>query len=187
MGWIDTELVLVALAAMVSPTTLTFSVLALVLGDRPLRTGVWFYLGAFGITMVIGVIAAFVIGDVATSSTPSSPKTWVAVIDVIAAVLLLLFAVRFARNPLDQEERRRDGREDEQGRVVTSHRGHRRGRDAGKPGRLHPGRAEDHLGARSQRDGVHRRLAVLRRHVAATAPHRDPHADHRAHLDEATC
>ena len=104
MGWIDTELVLVALAAMVSPTTLTFSVLALVLGDRPLRTGLWFYLGAFGITMVIGVIAAFVIGDVATSSTPSSPKTWVAVIDVIAAVLLLLFAVRFARKPLDPKK-----------------------------------------------------------------------------------
>ena len=104
MGWIDTELVLVALAAMVSPTTLTFSVLALVLGDRPLRTGMWFYLGAFGITMVIGVIAAFVIGDVAASSTPSSPKTWVAVIDVVAAVLLLLFAVRFARNPLDPKK-----------------------------------------------------------------------------------
>ncbi len=104
MGWIDTELVLVALAAMVSPTTLTFSVLALVLGDRPLRTGLWFYLGAFGITMVIGVIAAFVIGDVAASDTPSSPKTWVAVIDVIAAVLLLLFAVRFARKPLDPKK-----------------------------------------------------------------------------------
>jgi hypothetical protein len=36
------ELVLVSLAAMVSPTTLTFCVLALVLGDHPRRTGTWF-------------------------------------------------------------------------------------------------------------------------------------------------
>ena len=42
----DAELALIALAAMESPTTLSFSVLALVLGDRPLRTGLWFYLGA---------------------------------------------------------------------------------------------------------------------------------------------
>jgi hypothetical protein len=63
VGWVDTELALVALAAMVSPTTLTFSVLALVLGDRPLRTGVWFYLGAFGAALLIGVVAAFVLGD----------------------------------------------------------------------------------------------------------------------------
>ena len=34
MGWIDAELALIALAAMLSPTTLSFSVLALVLGDR---------------------------------------------------------------------------------------------------------------------------------------------------------
>ena len=46
MGWVDLELVLVSLAAMLSPTTLTFSVLSLVLADRPLRTGIWFYLGA---------------------------------------------------------------------------------------------------------------------------------------------
>jgi hypothetical protein len=41
VGWVDAELVLVAIAAGLSPTTLTVSVLALVLGDRPLRTGVW--------------------------------------------------------------------------------------------------------------------------------------------------
>jgi hypothetical protein len=35
--WIDADLVLVSLAAMASPTTLSFSVLARVLGDRPLR------------------------------------------------------------------------------------------------------------------------------------------------------
>ena len=37
MGWINAELVLVALAAMLSPTTLSFSVLALVLGIAPVE------------------------------------------------------------------------------------------------------------------------------------------------------
>jgi len=99
MGWISTELALTALAAMVSPTTLTFSVLVLVLGDRPLRTGIWFYLGALGATLGIGVVAAFVIGDFAASSTPSTPKTWVAVLDVIFAVILLVLVYRTLRRP----------------------------------------------------------------------------------------
>src|SRR6185436_7307018 len=86
MGWIDTELALTALAAMLSPTTLTFSVLVLVLGDRPLRTGLWFYLGALGATLGIGVVAAFVLGNAAASSTPSTPKTWVAVLEVVLAL-----------------------------------------------------------------------------------------------------
>jgi hypothetical protein len=38
-GWHDAELALTALAAMFSPTTLTFSVLILVLSKRPLRSG----------------------------------------------------------------------------------------------------------------------------------------------------
>jgi hypothetical protein len=97
--WIDAELALIALAAMLSPTTLTFSVLALVLGDRPLRTGFWFYLGALTATLAIGVAAAFVIGDVAASSTPSTPKTWVAIVDVVAAAILLAFVARTARRP----------------------------------------------------------------------------------------
>lgn len=103
MGWIDTELVLVALAAMVSPTTLTFSVLALVLGDRPLRTGAWFYAGAFGATLGVGIAAAFVLGDAAASSTPSTPKTWVAIVDVAAAGLLVAFVVARLRRPPDPD------------------------------------------------------------------------------------
>jgi hypothetical protein len=99
MGWIDAELVLVALAAMVSPTTLTFSVLALVLGDRPLRTGTWFYAGAMGATLAVGIVAAFVLGDVASSSSPSTPKTWVAIIDVVAAVAIVTWVVRALRRP----------------------------------------------------------------------------------------
>jgi hypothetical protein len=99
MGWIDAELALTALAAMLSPTTLTFSVLVLVLSDRPRRAGLWFYLGAVGATLGIGVVAAFVLGNAAASHTPSEPKTWVAVVDVVAAVLLLAFVVKVMRRP----------------------------------------------------------------------------------------
>jgi hypothetical protein len=95
---VDVELGLVAVAAMLSPTTLTFSVFALVLGDRPLRTGCWFYLGALGITLVIGVAGAFVLGDVAASHT-SSPKTWVAVVDVVAGAVVIAYVVRALRRP----------------------------------------------------------------------------------------
>ena len=101
MEAVHVELALVALAAMLSPTTLSFSVFALVLGERPLRTGCWFFLGAFGVTMIIGVIAAFVLGNSAASPKPNTPKTWVAVIDVIAAVVVLYFVVRLLRTPLD--------------------------------------------------------------------------------------
>jgi hypothetical protein len=100
VSWIDAEVVLVALAAMVSPTTVSFSILALVLGDRPLRTGLLFYLGALGATLGVGVVAAFVLGDTAASDR-STPRTWVAVIDVVAGPLLLAYAVRLARRPPD--------------------------------------------------------------------------------------
>jgi hypothetical protein len=99
--WIYTELVLVSLAAMLSPTTLSFSIFTLVVSDRPLRSGFWFYLGALGATLGIGIIAAFVIGDVAASKHPSTPKTWVAIFDVVAAVALLVFVVHALRRPQD--------------------------------------------------------------------------------------
>jgi hypothetical protein len=99
--WIYTELVLVSIAAMLSPTTLSFSIFTLVVSDRPLRSGFWFYLGALGATLGIGIIAAFVIGDVAASKHPSTPKTWVAVFDVVAAVALLVFVVHALRRPQD--------------------------------------------------------------------------------------
>ena len=101
MDWISAELALTALPAMLSPTTLTFSVFVLVLGERPLRTGLWFYLGALGATLGIGVVAAFVLGNAAASKTPSTPKTWVAVVDVIAAVVLLVLVARVLRRPAD--------------------------------------------------------------------------------------
>jgi Sap-like sulfolipid-1-addressing protein len=100
MSWIDGEIILVSLAAMFSPTTLTFSVLALVLGDRPLRTGFFFFLGAFTATLAVGIVASFLIGDVAASDT-SSPKTWVAVLDLILGTLVLVYVVVFLRRPRD--------------------------------------------------------------------------------------
>jgi hypothetical protein len=103
MGWIDTELALTALAAMLSPTTLTFSVLVLVLSDRPFRTGLWFYLGALGATLGIGVVAAFVLGNAAASHTPSTPKTWVAVLDVVLAVGLLALVILVLRRPANPD------------------------------------------------------------------------------------
>jgi hypothetical protein len=94
------ELVLVALAAMVSPTTLTFSVFALVLGERPVRTGFLFLLGAFTVTIAIGVAGAFVLGDIAASHRPE-PKTWVSILDLVLAAILIGFAVPRIRRPVD--------------------------------------------------------------------------------------
>ncbi len=99
MGWIDTELVLVTIAAALSPTTLTFSTFVLVLSARPLRSGLWFYVGALVATLGIGVLAAFVLGNAAASSHPSTPKTWVAVVDLVAAGLILGWVVRVMRRP----------------------------------------------------------------------------------------
>jgi hypothetical protein len=103
VGWIDTELVLVTIAAMLSPTTLTFSIFVLVLSKRPLRSGFWFYLGALTATLAVGVAAAFVLGDVAASSRPSTPKTWVAIVDVVAAVVIIAWVVRVMRRPRNPE------------------------------------------------------------------------------------
>jgi Sap, sulfolipid-1-addressing protein len=103
MGWVDLELALISLAAMLSPTTLTFSVLALVLAKRPLRTGIWFYLGAFVVTIAIGILAAFVLGDIAAPSANGERKTWVSVFDVVAAVVLLAYVARTWRRPIGEK------------------------------------------------------------------------------------
>ena len=103
MGWIDLELVLISLAAMLSPTTLTFSVLALVLAKRPLRTGFWFYLGAFVVTVAIGVAAAFILGDVAAPSAQGERRTWVSVFDLVAGAALLVYVARTWRRPFAEK------------------------------------------------------------------------------------
>ena len=102
MTSVDVELGLTALAAALSPTTLTFSVLALVLSKRPGRTGLWFFLGPFGLTLIIGVVAAFVLGNAAASPGKSGgPKTWVAIVDIVAGASLLVYVVRVLRRPRD--------------------------------------------------------------------------------------
>lgn len=106
MTSIEVELGLIALAAMLSPTTLTVTVLALILGERPVRTGLWFYLGAFGATLAIGVVAAFVLGNAAASPTPSEPKTWVAILDLAAGAAILAFVARALRRPANPQRTR---------------------------------------------------------------------------------
>ena len=103
MGWIDLELALISLAAMLSPTTLTFSVLAVVLSKRPLRTGVWFFLGAFVVTIAIGILAAFVLGDIAAPSSSGGRKTWVSVFDLVAGVALFIYVARTWRTPIGEK------------------------------------------------------------------------------------
>ncbi|MFN8160450.1 MAG: GAP family protein [Solirubrobacterales bacterium] len=103
MSSVEIEFALAALAAMLLPTTLAFCVLALVLGERPLRTGLWFYLGALGATLGIGVIGGLVLGGAAASGG-SSPKTWVAVVDVIAALAVAFFVIRALRRPKDPQK-----------------------------------------------------------------------------------
>jgi hypothetical protein len=45
---VDIELALVGLVAMLEPAALISSALALALGERPQRTGAWFFLGGDG-------------------------------------------------------------------------------------------------------------------------------------------
>lgn len=97
---VDVELALVGLTAMLEPATLLASVLVLVISQRPLRTGSLFYVGGLGVTLLIGVIAAFVLGNVAASHT-STPKTWVSVVTVIAGALLLLYVLKLCFRPSD--------------------------------------------------------------------------------------
>jgi hypothetical protein len=113
---VELELGLVSLAAMLSPTTLTFSILVLVLSRQPLRSGFWFYLGALAATVGIGIVAAFVLGDAAAASDPSTPKTWVAIVDLVAGTLIVAWVIRVLRRPRDPA---RTGRMIDQIRKVT--------------------------------------------------------------------
>jgi hypothetical protein len=89
---VDIELALVGLAAMLEPATLLSSVLALTVGDRPLRTGTWFYLGGLGATMGVGVIAAFALGNAAAPHA-GEPRTWVSIVTIVAGAAVLAYAV----------------------------------------------------------------------------------------------
>jgi hypothetical protein len=100
---VDIEIALVGLTAMLEPATLLASVLALVVGDRPLRTGSWFYVGGLGVTLVVGVVAAFVLGNAAASHA-STPKTWVSAVTLVAGLLVLAYSVRLFLRPGDSDQ-----------------------------------------------------------------------------------
>ena len=100
---VDIELALVGLTAMLEPATLLSSVLALVISKRPIRTGWWFYLGGLTVTLSVGVLAAFVLGDTAASST-STPKTWVSIVTIIAGAALPVYAVRLLTRPGERHQ-----------------------------------------------------------------------------------
>ena len=104
---INAELALTTLAAMLSPTTLSFSVLALLLGESPGAPASDFYLGAMGATLAVGVVAAFVLGNKAASHNTSMPKTWVAIFDIVAGALLLTGCCGSLRRPRDRSGRNR--------------------------------------------------------------------------------
>jgi hypothetical protein len=101
--WIDIELVLVGLVAMLEPATLVASVLVLVLGDRPLRTGFLFFVGGVGATLSVGVLAAFVLGDAAAPSGQHE-RTWVSLVTLIAGVALLSYLVVMIRRRPDPQQ-----------------------------------------------------------------------------------
>ena len=145
-----TELVLVAIAAMLSPTTLSFSILALVLGERPLRTGFFFYLGArrrhAGGRHPRGVRAR---RRRCLEARRAAPRRG----------LHLRHRRRRATPALGRgeapaaarpEEGGEHGRPDEQGRLLAGDRDRRRGRGAREPRGLHPDRAEDDLADRTR-------------------------------------
>lgn len=90
---VDIEIALVGLTAMLEPATLLSSVLALVISKRPLRTGFWFYLGGLTVTALVGVLAAFVLGNRAASQS-STPKTWVSIVTILAGAMVLGYSVR---------------------------------------------------------------------------------------------
>jgi hypothetical protein len=104
---VDVELALVGLVAMMEPATLLSSTLILVIGERPLRTGTWFFLGGVGATIAVGVLAAFLLGGEAAPSQ-SGPRTWVLVFDLVAGTLLLAYAARTLSRPADPEQTARN-------------------------------------------------------------------------------
>ena len=164
---------------MVSPTTLSFSIFALVLGDRPLRTGVLFYAGALGATLGVGVAAAFVLGDIAASS-PSTPKHWVGWVDVALGSLALVYVFRALRRPRDP--RKEEAMMTRMSKVASSPAVAVVGAGAalGEPRRIHPDRAQDDLAERSDPGGVHRAVGRVLGRLASTARGRDRAAARRA-------
>ena len=82
MGWIDSEVILVSLAAMLSPTTLLFSLFVLILGDRPLRTGIG-----------VGVLTFYIVLTVAGAQDIIAQKLGVSIVPLTWTLRVLVFAL----------------------------------------------------------------------------------------------
>ncbi len=54
-------------------------------------------------TLLVGVLAALVLGNAAASHT-STPKTWVSIVTIVAGALVLGYAVWLVRRPTDAAE-----------------------------------------------------------------------------------
>jgi hypothetical protein len=100
---LDIELALVGLAAMLEPATLISSTLAVLVGDRPKRTGLWFLAGGLGVTMLVGLVGAFALGAVAYAPE-SSPKTWVSILSLALGCALGAYAVVVATRRRDDDQ-----------------------------------------------------------------------------------
>jgi hypothetical protein len=59
-----------------------------------------------------------VLGGKAASTNPSQPKTWVAIVDVVAAILLVGWVVRALRRPVNQK--RMDGMVEQMSKIASS-------------------------------------------------------------------
>jgi hypothetical protein len=161
MSSAEVELLLTGLAAMLSPTTLTFSVLALVLAERPRRTGALFYAGAFGATLLVGILAAYVLGDAAASPHTSQPKDVGRGADRWRGSRRARIRGPTRRSSARARQGGADGRPDERPRRLAVDRGSRGGRRARQTG-IHPDRPQGHLTAEPSAGGFIVRWLVLR-------------------------
>src|SRR5262245_42584817 len=123
---------------MLSPTTLTFSTLVLVVSERPFRTGLWFYLGAVGATLAVGIVAAFVLGDAAAASDPVTPEGWVRVGRRGAAAFILPVGGERNAEAAGPRGGRRDDGPEAQGAAFAADRDRRGGATLANPGGFIP-------------------------------------------------
>jgi hypothetical protein len=96
---VDLELALVGLVAMLEPATLASSVLALVLGERPLRTGSLFYLGGLGATVAVGALVMLLIAPRRTMPMLVVARRWIERhARTVAMIIVAVLAASLLRN-----------------------------------------------------------------------------------------
>ena len=183
MGWVDSELVLVSLAAMLSPTTLTFSVLALVSREAALPHRLLVPTRRVPATILSASRRR------SSSATPPRPLRSVGAEDLGRGPRhrLRRRAPRLRRALLPRRptrRRRRHGRADDGLAsspwiaVVAA------GATAREPRRLHPARAEGDLGDRPEHGRLRGHVARVHRRLASPPRPCDRAPAHRARAGE---